>query len=329
MNTLASKLERYWFAGAPAARLAILRVIVGAFALWYLQPRYAMFVEVGRSDPALFEPVGVIALLPGPMPPEVFQALVIANLVACVAFLLGWRHRQTGPAFAGLLFVVLCYRNSWSMIYHSDNVLVFHVLILALSRAADALSLDAARSRRRGEPPTADAWATDPDEGWRYGWPIRLMCAVTVMTYFVCGVAKVMGPLGWGWASGEALRGQIAVDGLRKELLGGGATDLSFALYGYTTMFTIMAAGSLGMELGAPVAMTNRRLGWVWALAALSMHWGIFFVMGIRFRYQLSGLIFASFFPLERVVSLAPTGLRRLLAPTAAPRRGSPRSRPA
>ena len=30
------------------------------------------------------------------------------------------------------------------------------------------------------------------------------------------------------------------------------------------------------------------------------MHWGIYFLMRIKFRYQLLGLIFASFFDLER-----------------------------
>ena len=31
------------------------------------------------------------------------------------------------------------------------------------------------------------------------------------------------------------------------------------------------------------------------------MHWGIYFLMRIKFRYQLLGLIFASFFDLERL----------------------------
>ncbi len=312
MMGLARRLGRYWFSGAPAARLAVLRVLVGAFALWYLLPRYEMFEELGRSDPSLFEPVGVAALLPGPIPAGVFHALVIANLVACATFLLGWWHRYTGPTFAALLLVVLCYRNSWSMIYHSDNVLVMHVLILGLAPAADALSFDAIRRRPRGGTrPAADPWATDATEGWRYGWPIRLMGTVTVLTYFVCGVAKVMGPLGWSWATGEGLRSQVAVDGLRKELLGDGATPMAFTLYEHVHLFTIMAAGSLALELGAPLAIANRRLGWLWAFATFAMHWGIYFVMGISFRYQLSGVIFASFFPLERVMAVCPSMPRR------------------
>ena len=40
----------------------------------------------------------------------------------------------------------------------------------------------------------------------------------------------------------------------------------------------------------------------IWALVTWSMHWGIFFIMGIRFRYQMSGLIFLSFFDTEKAI---------------------------
>lgn len=319
MKSLARTVETYWFAGAPAMRLALLRVLVGGFALWYLLPRYEMFVEVGRTDPSLFEPVGIMALFPGPIPPDVFRLLTIANLVACVAFVLGWRHRLMAPVFAVLMIVVLCNRNSWSMIYHTDNILLFHIVILACAPSADAISLDARRRRRHEGPPPPGLQAIAPEQSWGYGWPIRLMCAVTVLVYFLCGVAKVAGPLGWGWASGEVLWSQVAVDGLRKELLGSGATPLTFTLYEYRSLLTIMAAGSLVLELGAPAAMANRRLGWLWCLATFAMHWGIFAVMGIRFRYQLSGVVFASFFPLERFAALVSPATRRILALAATP----------
>ncbi len=35
------------------------------------------------------------------------------------------------------------------------------------------------------------------------------------------------------------------------------------------------------------------------------MHWVIFLVMGIQFRYQLSGLIFLSFFEIDHVIATA------------------------
>ncbi len=67
-------------------------------------------------------------------------------------------------------------------------------------------------------------------------------------------------------------------------------------------MFGAMAAGSLALELGAPAVLADKRLSKLWALGAFSMHWGIYLTMKIKFRYQMSGLVFVSFFELERIV---------------------------
>jgi hypothetical protein len=307
MRRLGRLLDAFWFAEAPAARLALLRILVGAFALYLVAGHYSAWVRVGQTSASLFEPVGVVAVLDRPLPPEVFQGLILACLAANVAFLVGWRYRFTGPLFAVLLLWVLSYRNSWSMIYHSANLVVLHVLILSLVPAADALSLDARRGRK--------GTGRDPKGDWRYGWPIRLVCAVTLLSYFVAGVAKVAGPLGWSWATGEALRSQIAADALRKEVLGDAGSALFYALYDQLWLFTLLAVGSLALELGAPLVLLSGRLGRGWAVSAFLMHWGIFLLMGITFRYHLAGVVFASFFNLERLLPwLAPAALRARLA---------------
>lgn len=291
MNRPLKTLDAIWFEMAPATRPAVLRVLVGVYVLWYLVPRYAMYMKMARSDPSLFKPVGVASHLKKPIPVWAFRGLLVATLVANVIFVLGFRHRQTGPLFAGLLLWVMSYRNSWSMIYHSNNVLVLHALILGLSRSADALSVDSLVDATESESPH-----------WRYGWPVNLMNAVTTITYFLAGVAKVKGPLGWRWGGGEALRSQIAVDGLRKELYAGEAAPLAYALHDKLALFGLMGVGSLVLELAAPATFVSKRLGRLWALGAWQLHWGIFFLMKIRFRYQLLGLIFAPFFDLDRVL---------------------------
>ena len=96
-----------------------------------------------RCHRPLFEPAGLAALLSAPVPVRLFQVIMAVMLLANVAFILGWRFQFTGPLFAGLLLWVLCYRNSWSMIYHTDNLLVLQAIVLGLTRSADALSLDA------------------------------------------------------------------------------------------------------------------------------------------------------------------------------------------
>jgi len=310
MKRFLNTLDKFWFAEAPAARLALLRILIGAFSLWYLAPRYSMFLKMGNTEQSLFEPVGIIELLLGaPLPTQAFHALVVLTLAANIAFLFGWRHKFSGPAFAALLFFVLSYRNSWSMIFHSDNVLVLHVLILGIARAADALSLDALRARTSpahdGQVGYLHAYAgTAPRLAgdWRYGWPIRLISLVTLCSYFLAGVAKVAGPMGWTWATRESLRSQIAVDSLRKELLGGVAPPAFLTIYDNLYLFTIMAVVSMAVELLAPMVILNKRAAQVWAVIAFLGHWGIFFVMGITFRYQMSGMIFASFFDVERAV---------------------------
>ena len=199
MKKLIQTLNKFWFTEAPATRLATLRIIIGGYALIYLAPRYGMFLGIGQTSPTLFEPVGFASFLAAPLPVAVFQALVILTLAANVAFLLGWRHRATGAAFAFLLVFVLSYRNSWTMIFHSDNVLVWHVLILGATRASDAFSLDAWRRSRQFSNTNG---SLDAPVHWRYGWAISLMCAVTVSTYFLAGVAKLAGPDGLNWMTG-------------------------------------------------------------------------------------------------------------------------------
>lgn len=302
------RVKRWWFTPAPPARLAVLRVLIGSYSLLYVHRRREMLRRVAAGEPALFAPVGIVASLDRPVSPTVMRLVLDATEAANVAFILGWRHRFTGPLYGASLLALLSYRNSWSMIYHNDNVLVLHAIVLGVAPAADVLSLDALsrnKRRRRSERLRADE---------RYGWPIQLMNSVCALTYLLAAIAKLKGPLGREWASGNALRGQIAVDGLRKELLGEGATAMSYRLYGQTRLFQVLASGSLAVEALAPAALADRRAARVWALNALAMHWGIFALMGIKFRYQMSGLAFAPFFAVERTIGLLSRAARLLTA---------------
>jgi hypothetical protein len=287
MLRLSEWLHQLWFPAMPATRLALIRIAVGLFAFWYIAQRLSMFLEMNANDPFYFKPLGAVWWLAEPLSLGALKALLTATLLANVAFIAGWRFRYTGPLYSVLLLVLLCYRNSWTMIYHSDNAMVFHVLILGFTAAADAWF--------RTKP-------AEPVVHWRYGWPVQLLCGVTLSTYFLSGVAKLAGELGWGWVSGEALRSQVAVDAIRKSLLGEAPPELAFALYEHLWLFTLIGVLSLVTELLAPAAMLSRRLGMFWALNAFAMHWGILFVMGITFRYQLLGIVFLSFFPVERIV---------------------------
>src|SRR5690606_26930772 len=202
-RALGRALERAWMPEAPARRLAAVRVLVGAFALVYLALRALHIASYTGFPEAQLAPIGVVSVTG--LPPDAgVIALLALTWLAMLGFTLGWRFRITGPVGALLLLWTLTYSSSWGQIFHTENALVLYALVLAVTRSADAYSLDA---RHRDEPaPHA-----------RYGWPLRLLAAVLVATYVIAGIAK----LRWGgsaWAGGDVLRDTIAADALRKVL---------------------------------------------------------------------------------------------------------------
>jgi len=290
------RLVGWLFRPAPATRLGVVRLLVGGYSLYYLARRRRMLAQIAETDPELFAPVGPARLLERPLRPATARRCTDATLAAGVAFTLGAGHRITGPLYPALLTWTLAYRNSWSMVFHHDNLLVLHAIVLGASRGADAVSVDAlARHGWRR------AVSAGPANG-RYGWPLQAMNAATAATYLLAGLAKIEGELGWRWALGSALRRQVAVDGLRKEVFGSSASPLAYQMYRHTGIFTAMAVTSLMAELAAPVALISPRAGRLWALAAFGMHWGILAIMKVKFRYQLSGIAYLPFFDTGRLL---------------------------
>lgn len=280
-------LDRAWFVPAPALRLATLRVLIVGFAWLYLFVRLPAVLVLHEHPAGQFHPVGLLLGWTAPPPVAVVIVAVLAAIASGLAFGLGFRARVSGPVFAILLTAVLSYRNAWGMVFHTENLLVLHVIVLACSRSSDALALDA-----RARPV--------PDPHARYGWPLRLMAAITVLTYVVAGVAKLR-HAGLSWITSDALLTFVAYDNVRKAELGSSHTLLGSVLPHAPAWWSPFAAFALVIELGAPLALVHPRLARVWALAAWSFHVGVLAVMVIAFPYPLSGLAYACFFQVERL----------------------------
>jgi len=278
----------------PATRLALLRIVVGSFALGYLIVRAPNLLSVTEFEPSRFQPVGVAALFAAPLPAWLLKLALGLGVGLGVAFVLGVRFAITGPGFAALLLLLTTYRNSWGMIFHTENLLTLHVVLLAASPASEALGFDAHRARARGEPPA------DASQG-RFGWAVRAMSLITVVAYVVAGVAKLK-LSGASWLGGELLRAQIAYDNLRKLELGSQVSPLGPWLVRKPQVFPALAVTTLLVELGAPLALWRRPVTLVWVAAAWGFHVGVLLLMSIAFVYQLSGVAYLSFFPVERAL---------------------------
>lgn len=271
---------------AGAATPALLRIAVGGYHLRYVGRRRTLYQGVHRTDAASFDPVGPVRILRRLLPPVVADRLVDASLVTGLLFTAGVGHRVVGPLHSALQTWNFAYRNSWSMVFHHENARVLHTMVLAAAPAADALSLDALRR---------DGTALPQRRSWMYGATPTVMNSAVALTYLLAGIAKFTGGAGLSWVDGGTMRSQIAVDSLRKEMLGERASPLGRRLYPHRHLFTAMAVVSLLVEIGAPFAVLDRRLGWLFSAGAFSMHWGIKAIMRITFPYNLSGVVYLPF----------------------------------
>jgi Vitamin K-dependent gamma-carboxylase len=284
-----ARFDRWFMAPAPPERLAALRILVGLFGVGYLLARTPHLFTVADFDASRFEAIGVLAGMDTPLASGLFRALVVGALLAGVAFVGGWRFRVIGPLFAVLLLVATTYRNSWGQVFHSENLLVLQALVIGLAPAAAAWSLDRRRTGRASPPP-----------GAAFGWPVQVLCLVTVTAYVVTGLAKLRYG-GGAWIGGDVLRNQVAFDNLRKIALGDVHSPLGAFAVAHGWLFPPLAVFTLAVELGAPVALIP---GWprrLWVAAAWLFHVGILALMAIVFPYQLLGVAFAPFFAVERV----------------------------
>ena len=277
-----------WFAApAPAERLAVLRVLTGLFAVVYLAARAPVFFGLADRPPASFEPVGVLWWMEAPAGDAVVAGAVVATLAAGLAFVVGAGFRVAGPLFAVLLLVLTTYRSSWGQLLWFENLMVLHVLLVGFSRAADAGSFDA---RRRDRPPPSAA----------FGWPVRMAAVVTVLTYVLAGIAKLrIG--GVEWISGDTLRNHVAYSATRLDVLGGTPSPLARPFVQHGWLSSPLAAATVLIELGAPVALLGGRWRTAWVAAAWLLHLGIALLMFVVFPYPLVLVAFAPLFALERL----------------------------
>lgn len=283
-----------WFPTLPASRLGLIRLIMGLFLVTTLLQQRADWLSLGASDPGLFAPVGVVRLLGAPLAPALLPVIQDGTVALAGLWALGLGWRLVGPAFAAAFLFWASYRLSWGFMAHGTHLLALHVLAMAFMPAAAAVSVDAALARRW---PRWPACIPGPVQGSeRYGWPLRLLSAITTLTYLLAGLAKVGRPEGLGWARGDNLLDQVAYAVMTHNLY---EPELPFtlpsALLNHPGLITAGAVLTLILELGAPLALLGRRIGLFWAAGILAMHAGIAVAMGIVFPYQTSGLALLSF----------------------------------
>jgi hypothetical protein len=300
-----SWLARWWFAPAPAERLAALRIAIGAFAVIWTAGRLGEVLGLAGLSAAQFAPVGVVRVLGAPLPVGVIAAIAVVTIALLVAFTAGAWFRVTAPLAAVGLLWTMSYRSSWGMVFHTENLLVLHVIALACMPAADAWRVGRARPRDGSSGPPSGLpgeRSTGRAGPAGYGWAIKLLAAITCATYLLAGIAKLR-LAGLHWIDGDQLRNQIAIDNLRKALLGSTTAPFAEALIAHRNALIALSIGTLAIELGAPLALLGRRIARLWLWGAWGFHVGIVLTMNVWFLYPLAGLAFLPLVDVEHIVA--------------------------
>jgi hypothetical protein len=238
-----SRWDEFWFEPSAAIGLATCRVLFfGAFLLYFLR---IDFTELGSVPPHSwravwpFAPLGLT--LPSASTLNVLQWLWRASLLAaCLGA--AWRFASVTAFVLGLYLIGL--PENVARINHSDAIVVFGLAIMALSRAADALSVDALRGR------TGENVSGVSGE---YTWPIRAMWVVMVTIYFAAGVTK-LATSGLAWITTDNLSNLLMLGAVT----GSPLTSLGQAIGRYRVLSSGLAALALTIELSMPLVLVSR-----------------------------------------------------------------------
>jgi hypothetical protein len=288
---------------SPAAarrRLELVRAAIFGYAAVWLTVRARYVWDVAGLPDRRYEPIGLLGLLDWRPARLLVMAVAAITLAASLLATAGRRVPLTAPVTAVGMLLLATYTSSFGQVFHTEHLLVLHLLVLAAHALATA-----------GSPVRAD----DP---WPAASTLTMLNAVTAVTYVVAGVAKLR-MSGVDWISGDVLRAWVAADNLRKELLDDPYSPLGGALSGVGWVWAPIAAATLLVELAAPLAVLAgrprfARLTWIttaWVAAAWLFHVGVLALMAILFPYQLCGVAYLAFLPVEQVEARARSALRR------------------
>jgi hypothetical protein len=306
--------------------LAVCRVLFFAWLLLRIAPDAAS-ADWASVDAAFWLPTHLfVALQLEPASPAALRVADVAWTASLALACLGLWTRASTCAALLLGVYVLGLPQCFGKVDHWSGLLVLVLLVLALARCGDALSLDAwlarrdARGRVRPGGPSEErsierSSMRAPHGGvgscsGEYRWPIQLVRLTMVLVFFAAGVAKLrFGGRAWFDPTNMAailVQPHYALD---RSL-----PALGLTLAGMKGVCAFLAAATVAAETAAPLALVGGTAAAVIVGTLFLMQLGNAVLLGVHASFPYLGC-YAFWLPWQALV-----GSR------SAPRSGSPRS---
>jgi hypothetical protein len=255
---------------------------VFAYQALVLVAQLGVFWNLPNRNDSTFEGVGVLASVDQLAVTPYRVVFVVTVGAAVIAALSWWRVSDDGPlrlsrpwlraiatvASAVGFLVLTTARASFGQLLWFDNLPALHGVGIAL---ATLVTVGVASG-----PPVATI--------------VRWCALVSVVTYFVAGVAKLRYG-GIEWLSGETLSNHVAFSATRLEVFGATRSPVADVAQSLRPVAPVAAIATLLSELCAPAVLIRpTRIAGYWCLAMMTLHLAIAASMFVVFPYHLVGL---------------------------------------
>jgi len=258
-------VDAWLFRPGDPRRLAALRIGLGAV----LTVRLAIgpYLDLARQPAALFRPISFMRLLPAMPPPAFVLPVQVLAVAAAALATVGLRTRLTLLLAWLLALPLVAMTSSLGKTVHNDVLLLLCLLPLLPAPAGAAWSLDARRGRSAGAAAS-----------WRFGWPVWTAMVVVAGAYFFSGLAKLL-HAGPAWVTGGNLRWVLYASSDAHAR----PNPAALLVADRPWLAHLLAAGTLAIELGFPLALWRPRLAWLLVPGVIGLHAGIWFAMRLDY----------------------------------------------
>ena len=268
--TLGERWRAFWFTPECPANLGICRALFyGAILLLYLPVDFASW---GAVSDVFWMPLFTFQILHLPVfPVAVLGALQVIWKVALACACLGLLTRFSTAIALVLGFYLLGLPHNMGKIHHFDALLIFVFGILLIARCGDAWSLDRL-IRRDHRAPVASG---------EYRWPVRMVWLVFALIFCAAGLAKLRNS-GLAWVFSDNMSNLLIAQqyfGSSPEPL----VDWGLAIAQHQWLARSLAALTLLLEVGYPLALFSARLRWLIVPGMLLAQIGIRVLLGPSF----------------------------------------------
>lgn len=276
--TSSNRLREWFFAPAPLARIAVLRVFVYLFVIYDLFYVVNDPPNLSQNSGLLYRPIRLREWLHLPTPfPEYVDVLRVVVILGCLVVIAGVFARlpkwvTTGAGFA----VALAFTDwvsvgmSYSKVDHDHFPLIAAIWVLP--------TVGVALTRSRGLRSEAAGWALVS---------IQIAC---VATYFLSTVAKIRYG-GWDWVTGSTFAWAMTRRG----------TDLGRLMLDPPWILTASQFLIFAVELLSPLLLLARgKLLYLMVLGFMLFHLSTYLTLKIHFLPLVVCLL--AFLPLEKLV---------------------------